>query len=202
MPRRSRSGVLTVVIVLLAVVGVASLSRYGWLMTQMEWLESKNRTIVSRMLRQPEAVGANTSESDDATADVDADFIGELDIPRLNVSAAVKVGEDADVLKGAVGYIPETPLPWQPGNSAFAAHRDRIFRPLADIHVGDEIRLSTRHGDFRYLVSHTLIVNENDVWVLDNADDVDLTLITCYPFVFVGHAPQRFVVRAKKVAAY
>lgn len=202
MPRRRRSGVLTVLIVLLALVGVASLSRYGWLMTQMEWLESKNRAAVSRLLRQPEAAGANTSESGDATADVDADFIGELDIPRLNVSAAVKVGEDADVLKGAIGYIPETPLPWQPGNSAFAAHRDRIFRPLAGIHVGDEIRLSTRHGDFRYLVSHTLIVNENDVWVLDDANDVDLTLITCYPFVFVGHAPQRFVVRAKKVAAY
>lgn len=184
---------------LLILVGVVSLSRYGWLMTQMEWLESKNRAAVSRILRQPDAAGAASGSSD---TDDDSNFIGELDIPRLNVSAAVRVGEDADVLAGAVGYLPETPLPWERGNSAFAAHRDRIFRPLAGIHVGDEIRLATRHGDFRYEVSHTLIVNENDVWVLDNADDVDLTLITCYPFVFVGHAPQRFIVRAKKVSTY
>jgi sortase A len=199
MPRRSRSGVVSVLVVLLVVVGVASLLRYGWLTTEMEWLESKNRSAVSRLLRTPEAAPADTT----ATAGVaDSRFIGELDIPRLNVSAAVVVGEDADVLAGAVGYLPETPLPWQPGNSAFAAHRDRIFRPLAGIRVGDEIRLNTRHGDFRYLVSHTLIVGERDVWVLGNAEDVDLTLITCYPFVFVGHAPQRFVVRAKKIAAY
>lgn len=200
MPRRSRSRIVSVFVVLLVVVGVASLSRYGWLMTQMEWLESKNRAVVSRMLRQPDGAADATSGSTDT--DDDADFIGELDIPRLNVSAAVRVGEDADVLRGAVGYLPETPLPWEHGNSAFAAHRDRIFRPLAGILVGDEIRLSTRHGDFRYEVSHTLIVNENDVWVLDNAHGVDLTLITCYPFVFVGHAPQRFIVRAKKVSTY
>ena len=200
MPRRNRSGVLSVLVVLLVVVGVASLSRYGWLMTQMEWLESKNYAAVSRMLRhQDDAPDATSGTSD---TDVDANFIGELDIPRLNVSAAVRVGEDADVLAGAVGYLPETPLPWERGNSAFAAHRDRIFRPLAGIRLGDEIRLATRHGDFRYMVSHTLIVKEDDVWVLDNAEDVDLTLITCYPFVFVGHAPQRFVVRAKKVSSY
>jgi len=200
MPRRSRSGIVSFFVVVLVVVGVASLSRYGWLMTQMEWLESKNRAAVSRLLRQPDAAPDATSGSTDA--DVDSSFIGELEIPRLNLSAAVRVGEDSDVLAGAVGYLPETPLPWEHGNSAFAAHRDRIFRPLAGIQVGDEIRLATRHGDFRYEVSHTLIVNENDVWVLDNTHDVDLTLITCYPFVFVGHAPQRFIVRAKKVSSY
>jgi len=200
MPRRSRSGIVSFFVVVLVVVGVASLSRYGWLMTQMEWLESKNRAAVSRLLRQPEAAPDATSGSTDA--DVDSSFIGELEIPRLNLSAAVRVGEDSDVLAGAVGYLPETPLPWEHGNSAFAAHRDRIFRPLAGIQVGDEIRLATRHGDFRYEVSHTLIVNPDDVWVLDNATDVDLTLITCYPFVFVGHAPQRFVVRAKKISTY
>jgi sortase A len=199
MPRRSRSRLASALVVLLVCVGVVSLSRYGWLMTEMEWLESKNRTAVSRLLRAPDAATDPTSGSETY---VESDFIGQLDIPRLNVTAAVRVGEDADVLAGAVGYLPETPFPWQHGNSTFAAHRDRIFRPLAGIRLGDEIRLATRHGDFRYLVSHTLIVNERDVWVLDNAEDVDLTLITCYPFVFVGHAPQRFVVRARKISTY
>ena len=198
--RPRRSGVVSVFVVLLILVGVASLLGYGWLTTQMGWLETRNRAVVSRMLSQPDAAPEATSGSTDA--DNDADFIGELDIPRLNLTAAVRVGEDADVLAGAVGYLPDTPLPWEHGNSAFAAHRDRIFRPLAGIRVGDEIRLATRHGDLHYEVSHTLIVNENEVWVLDNADDVDLTLITCYPFVFVGHAPQRFVVRAKKTSTH
>jgi len=200
MPRNRRSGIVSIFVVLLILVGVASLSRYGWLMTQMEWLETKNRAAVSRMLGHSDDAPEATSGS--ADADDDVNFIGELDIPRLNLSAAVRVGEDADVLAGAVGYLPETPLPWEHGNSAFAAHRDRIFRPLAGIRVGDEIRLATRHGDFHYEVSHTLIVKEDEVWVLDNADDVDLTLITCYPFVFVGHAPQRFVVRAKKISTH
>ena len=198
-PPSRRSGVISFFVVVLVAVGAMSLFRYGWLMTEMERLESRNRAAVSRLLRTP---GDATSATSGSEAFSEYDFIGELDIPRLNLSAAVRVGEDADVLAGAVGYLPDTPLPWKPGNSAFAAHRDRIFRPLAGIRVGDEIRLSTVHGDFRYLVNNTFIVSERDVWVLDNAEDVDLTLITCYPFVFVGHAPQRFVVRARKIASY
>ena len=201
MPPRRRSGAITFFVVLLVAIGVMSLFRYGWLMTQMEWLESSNRAAVSRLLRKPsDEAPAGTSGSYAPLAE--RDFIGELDIPRLNLSAAVRVGEESDVLAGAVGYLPDTPLPWQHGNSTFAAHRDRIFRPLAGIRVGDEIRLSTIHGDFRYQVNNMFIVSERDVWVLDNAQDVDLTLITCYPFVFVGHAPQRFVVRAQKISSY
>ena len=109
-------------------------------------------------------------------------LIGRLDIPRLNISAPVEAGEDAGVLDFAVGYLPDTPLPWKPGNSAFAAHRDRLFRPLERIRVGDDIRLSTIHGDFQYKVSRTLIVNPEDLWVLDPSPDADLTLITCFPF--------------------
>jgi sortase A len=199
MPPRSRwSGFISFLVVVLVAVGAMSLFRYAWLMTEMERMESNNRAAVSRLLRPGDTSSAGTSGSE---AFAEYDFIGELDIPRLNLSAAVRVGEDSDVLAGAVGYLPDTPLPWHRGNSALAAHRDRIFRPLAGIRVGDEIRLSTVHGDFRYQVSNTLIVSERDVWVLDNADNVDLTLITCYPFVFVGHAPQRFVVRARKISS-
>ncbi len=98
-----------------------------------------------------------------------------------------------------MGYLPDTPLPWQPGNSALAAHRDRLFRPLERIRVGDDIWLSTEHGDLQYEVSRTLIVNPNDVWVLNPSPDANLTLITCFPFSYVGHAPKRFIVQAKKI---
>ncbi len=98
-----------------------------------------------------------------------------------------------------MGYLPDTPLPWKPGNSAFAAHRDRLFRPLERIRVGDDIRLSTIHGDFQYKVTRSLVVNPKDLWVLDPSPDADLTLITCFPFEYVGRAPKRFIVQARKI---
>jgi sortase A len=185
----------------LLVVGVACLARYGWLSYQLHRLESENRSAVTRMLTarahaQPSALKPSALEP---SALRDPFLIGELDIPRLRLSAAVRIGDDEQALAGAVGYLPDTALPWEEGNSAFAAHRDRLFRPLADIRIGDDILLSTRHGDFQYRVSRTLIVSPGDVWVLGSTPGVDLTLITCYPFVFVGHAPQRFVVRAQKI---
>ena len=126
-------------------------------------------------------------------------LIGELEIPRLHLSAPVKAGDDDSVLDFSVGYLPDTPLPWMAGNSAFAAHRDRLFRPLEHIHQGDAITLSTPHGTLQYRVLRTLIVNPSDVWVLNPIPNVSLTLITCYPFSFVGHAPHRFIVQAEKI---
>jgi sortase A len=111
----------------------------------------------------------------------------------------VKIGDDENVLDASVGYLPDTPLPWTSGNSAFAAHRDRLFRPLKDIRTGDAIRLSTPHGELNYRVLKTMIVKPKDVWVLGPLPSVDLTLITCYPFYYVGSAPNRFVVQAEKV---
>jgi len=188
---------------MLLAIGVACLARYGWLSYQIQRIESDNRTAVTRMLAERPLAPEPSALEPFALpgASPDPGLIGELDIPRLRLSAAVRLGDDANVLAGAVGYLPDTALPWEPGNSVFAAHRDRLFRSLARIRAGDEIRLSTRHGEFQYRVSRTFVVNPGDVWVLAPAPDVDLTLITCYPFVFVGHAPRRFVVRAQKIGA-
>jgi len=128
-------------------------------------------------------------------------IIGEIEIPRLKLTAPVKIGDDDEVLDFSVGYLPDTPLPWMPGNSAMAAHRDRLFRPLENIREGDAIRLATRHGDINYRVVKTLIVDPKDVWVLNPQPHVNLTLITCYPFTYVGHAPHRFIVQAEKLDA-
>ena len=128
-------------------------------------------------------------------------IIGELEIPRLKLAAPVKTGGDEDVLDFSVGYLPETPLPWRPGNSVLAAHRDRLFRPLEHIRKGDDITLSTTHGDINYRVIDTLIVEPKDVWVLRPIPGVHLTLITCYPFTYVGSAPHRFIVQAEKLDA-
>jgi sortase A len=120
-----------------------------------------------------------------------------LEIPRLSISTPVVSGDGAGALDVAVGHLPDTALPWERGNSAFAAHRDGIFRPLRNIRVGDAIRVRTWHGTFTYQVRETRIVKPDDLTVLAPTRTPTLTLITCYPFRYVGHAPRRFIVHAE-----
>jgi sortase A len=107
-------------------------------------------------------------------------------------------GDDDATLNVAIGHLPDTPMPWQEGNSALAGHRDTLFRPLQHVRVGDELRVSTASGDFQYQVRETMVVDPNDVWVLAPTDRPTLTLITCHPFSYVGTAPRRFIVRAER----
>jgi sortase A len=122
--------------------------------------------------------------------------VGVLEIPRLEFSEVVASGEDDKTLKVAIGHLLDTPLPWAQGNSVLAAHRDTHFRPLRDIQHGDLVRLKTRKGIFEYSVKDTMIVAPTDVWVMAPSQERRLTLVTCYPFNYVGSAPQRFIVRA------
>ena len=122
--------------------------------------------------------------------------IGRIEIPRLGVSAVVRVGSDAKTLSLAVGHIPGTAFPGESGNVGLAGHRDTFFRKLRDIEAGDEIRIVTPDGAFPYVVERTNIVEPTDVWVLDPTPQPALTLVTCYPFNYIGSAPQRFIVRA------
>ena len=122
--------------------------------------------------------------------------IGRIEIPRLGVSAVVRTGTDARTLRLAVGHIPGTALPGEGGNVGLAAHRDTFFRRLRDIRTDDEIIVTTPEGRFRYSVEGTKVVEPTDVWVLDDTVRPALTLVTCYPFTYIGSAPQRFIVRA------
>ena len=106
-------------------------------------------------------------------------------------------GDDDATLRRAVGHLPGSALPWDAGNTVMAGHRDTFFRPLKDLRDGDTIRLVTTHGTFEYQVQSTEIVAPDDVAVLAPTATRSLTLITCYPFVYVGHAPQRFVIHAR-----
>lgn len=125
-------------------------------------------------------------------------LVGMLDVPRLQLTTPVVEGDDDRTLKRAVGHLPDTPMPWQSGNSAVAGHRDGLFRPLKDVKVGDEIRFRTTRDEFRYRVTKTSIVLPDDVSVLASKSRSSLTLITCYPFYYVGSAPRRFVVQAER----
>jgi sortase A len=124
--------------------------------------------------------------------------LGRIDISAIGLTSMILEGTDAKTLRRAVGHIPGTPLPGQRGNVAITGHRDTFFRPLRNIRKDDEIRLTTLSGSYRYWVDSIEVVEPDDAKVLDNSDDAILTLVTCYPFYFVGPAPKRFIVRAHR----
>ena len=125
--------------------------------------------------------------------------IGRLEIPRIGLSAIVMEGDDENTLNVAVGHLPDTPLPWQDGNAALAGHRDTFFRRLRRVQAGDDIRLVTPRGTFQYRATRQMVVEPHELWVLDSSPAAALTLITCYPFNFVGPAPRRFVIHAERI---
>ncbi len=128
-------------------------------------------------------------------------IIGRLEVPRVGISVLVLEGDDPDILNVAAGHIPGTSLPGEPGNTGIAAHRDSFFRPLRNIRKGDTIRLVTTRQTYTYSVDSIQIVPPTDVGVLDDSHGTELTLVTCYPFYYVGSAPKRFIVQARPEAA-
>jgi sortase A len=127
-------------------------------------------------------------------------FEARLVIPRLELTAMVEEGVDENTLSFAAGHIPYTALPGEIGNVGVAAHRDTLFRKLQGIQKNDRILISTGDNDYTYQVTSTSIVRPGDVFVLANRrGEKTLTLVTCYPFYFIGNAPKRFIVHAQQV---
>jgi len=125
-----------------------------------------------------------------------SDPIAVLRISKLGIEVPVFPGTDDYALNRGVGWIEGTVRPGEEGNSGIAGHRDGFFRPLKDIAKGDAIELLTMAGSRMYQVQEITIVDPNDVQVLDPTPQASLTLVSCYPFYFVGSAPKRFIVRA------
>lgn len=128
-------------------------------------------------------------------------LIGRIEISRIGLSTVLLEGTDSRTLRLAAGHIPGTAFPGGTGNIGIAAHRDTFFRKLQRIRDNDIITLTTLQGSFRYKVDSVQIVEPGDVDVLDDIpSERRLTLVTCYPFRWVGPAPHRFVVSAREVA--
>ena len=127
-------------------------------------------------------------------------LIGRLEIPSAGISAIVAAGTDELTLRRAVGLIDGTALPGEPGNVGLAGHRDTVFRGLRGLRLADRIHLVTTAGSFEYAVESLQTVTPERSDVLDASEHPTLTLVTCYPFDFIGPAPLRFIVRAREVA--
>jgi sortase A len=183
-----------------------------------------------RFLREPDAVGASgmfgsivarsfalsssptekrvtnadppsSATPQSATLPPRAATVGQIVIPAVGLTAMVLEGDDEHTLRLAVGHIPGTAIPGPSGNVGLAGHRDTFFRPLRKMNVGDEIRFFTRVGIFKYRVVSLRIVLPDAIDVLDVTKRPTLTLVTCYPFYYIGAAPKRFIVHAEMVPA-
>lgn len=126
--------------------------------------------------------------------------VGEIEIPRLELRAIVLQGDSSQVLRRGVGHLPNSAMPGELGKVGLAGHRDSFFRPLRQIRPGDMITLRTLKGDFHYRVESTRIVSPSNIEVLAPTDKRELTLVTCFPFNYVGAAPNRFIVHSVQVS--
>ena len=192
----------------LLIIGIACLGYFGYVTAETALYQAfETRELDAILASAPEAPPSTAAPDDRASPPppraqpASGSLLGRLEIPRLHVSAIVRAGSDARTLRLAIGHIGGTALPGEPGNVGLAAHRDTFFRRLGEIRMDDQVRLVTPDGTFTYEVKGTSIVEPQDVWVLDPTREPALTLITCYPFRYIGSAPQRFIVRAQLVGS-
>ena len=125
--------------------------------------------------------------------------LGTIEIPRVGIEARVREGADDATLGLAVGHLPGTARPGENGNTVLAGHRDTFFRGLREVRLNDRIRLVVPPHSYEYSIVSLTVVAPTEMSVLDPTKDETLTLVTCYPFRYVGPAPRRFIVRATRV---
>jgi len=191
----------------LAIAGIALLGYCGYVTLEANLFQKQQSAALDQSIsasvappiasrdEDPPAVhrGVSVSLSQDRGA------IGRLEIPRLELSAMVLEGSTAQILRRAPGHIPGTAMPGDPGNAVITGHRDTFFRPLRNIRESDLIRFRTARGVYTYRVTSISVVEPDYTAVLEGNRE-QLTLITCFPFSFVGPAPRRFIVRAARAA--
>jgi sortase A len=168
-------------------------------LSQASWADELERLAASRAQAATTSRAPVAPVARERPARMAGSLVGRIDLPRLGVSAIAREGVEAGTLRRAVGHIPFTSLPGARGNAAFAGHRDTFFRGLKDVRNGDRITVTTPEGLFSYIVRESRIVSPADVSVLDPTHQPTLTLVTCYPFSYIGAAPKRFIVRATLV---
>lgn len=183
----------------LFVIGIALLTWYG-----LEKLTTMYEQRVAGRELEDVRIAVNTAPPAEASRRLQlarSTVIGRIEVPRVGLTAIVREGDDNGVLRRAVGHIPETPLPGEPGNSGLAGHRDTFFRGLRNVRQGDRIVVTTPEAVLHYDVRSTGIVEPTDVSVLEPTPGSTLTLVTCYPFDYIGAAPKRFIVQANMTAS-
>jgi sortase A len=180
-------------------VGISTLAYCGFVLEDTWIFQNAERRHLEQLLRASQSDAAYPTSPRRSAPALKGDLIGLIKIPRLGLSVIVIEGTTGAILRRAAGHISGTAQPGQPGNVGIAGHRDTFFRGLQDIRKNDTITLTTLFGEYSYRVVSVKVVSPDDVAVLKAGGDETLTLVTCYPFTFVGAAPDRFIVRAERV---
>ncbi|MGE5236767.1 MAG: class D sortase [Acidobacteriota bacterium] len=191
---RATGMVRGVVLLRHALTGTAAVCLATWASVTV-WVHVSQALDKARLARMVQASAANVSNRG-ASAPSHGALLGRVDIPAVDVSTVILEGTEARWLAQAAGHVPNTALPGTEGNAVIAGHRDSFFRGLRNIRVGDEITIRTPALTRTYIVDSTEVVDPRDTTVLASRGGPELTLVTCYPFTYVGPAPKRFVVHA------
>jgi sortase A len=190
---------------LLWTIGGAALGYCAFIWGSAQYDQAQGNRMVDRgQFDQVQTVNRPPSTGDRSPSDVKVrpatgSLVGRIKIPRLKLSAVIFEGTDDQTLGRGVGHLAGTATPGETGNLVLAGHRDTFFRPLKNIREGDVIEVTGPEGVSRYKVEFTQIVAPEATEVLRATGGSTLTLITCYPFRFIGNAPDRFIVRGQKV---
>ena len=178
----------------LLMIGLLALSYVGYALLDARLYQAEQARRFERELKETKLTRAESS----GIAVSEGSPLGRIEISAVGLTTMILEGTEEGTLRRAVGHIQGTPLPGQRGNVALAGHRDTFFRGLRDIRVNDEITLTTLSGSYHYRVASTKVVKPEETEVLKDDGADTLTLVTCYPFNFVGSAPKRFIVRARR----
>ena len=179
---------------LLILAGLTAVGVWAWHDVRYRLVQSRDNETFERSAHlTPKAKPAG------AAAILTGGLVGRLVIPRLELHAIVREGTADDTLEVALGHIAGTAFPGQNGNVGVAGHRDTLFRHLGAMRTGDLILFDTPRSSYTYLVEGTEIVEAQDIAVLRPAGHPELTLVTCFPFRYIGAAPDRFIVKARLV---
>ena len=190
----------------LILAGALALAWPGWLFVDSWWAQRTASRQLEQEIHHRASAALRTSAPRTAAPRINVivppqagEVLGRLDIPSIHVSVMVLEGASARQLKLAAGHIQGTAFPGTIGNIGIAAHRDTFFRPLRRIQPNDTVTLTTPLGVYEYRVDSTEIVSSRYVQVLYPTKNAELTLVTCYPFYYIGPAPKRFIVHAHPV---
>jgi sortase A len=168
--------------------GVLALAYFVWISLSTRRYQSQQAARL-RTLQQLAAQEPPATEPGDP--------LGKISIPRIGISAIIQEGIDERTLRLAVGHFPESPTPGKAGTVALAGHRDTFFRGLARVRLNDLIQIESTGRTYKYKVIRTYVVKASDLNVLRSSSQSDLTLITCFPFRYIGPAPERFIVQSR-----
>ena len=182
------------------IVGCFLLGYAAFLFVNAQLAQSEANATLEEALETKSFTSLPTRHPDGSTNLPEGSLVAKLRIPRIHLSSIVFEGTSDSTLALGVGHMTGSGTPGELGNIVYAGHRDTFFRGLRKVRKGDDIVVTGSQGEFWYRVTSLSVVEPNQVEVLRAGTGESLTLITCYPFSYLGSAPQRYIVRAERIA--